>query len=65
VASLLTLAVSQSFLKKKEVLHFEYIALILFSLLGLSIISVSSNLAMIYLAIELQSLAFYVLATIG
>jgi NADH-quinone oxidoreductase subunit N len=65
VASLLTLGVSQSFLKKKEVLHFEYVALILFSLLGLSIISVSSNLAMIYLAIELQSLAFYVLATIG
>jgi NADH:ubiquinone oxidoreductase subunit 2 (subunit N) len=34
-------------------------------MLGLAIISVSSNLAMIYLAIELQSLAFYVLATIG
>jgi NADH-quinone oxidoreductase subunit N len=65
VTALFAVGISQEFLKKKNVLHFEYVILILFSILGLSVLSVSSNLAMIYLAIELQSLAFYVMATIG
>jgi NADH:ubiquinone oxidoreductase subunit 2 (subunit N) len=65
ITALFAVGISQEFLKNKNVLHFEYVILILFSILGLSVLSVSSNLAMIYLAIELQSLAFYVMATIG
>jgi NADH-quinone oxidoreductase subunit N len=64
-SSLLAVGVSQNFLKNRDVLHYEYKSLILFSILGLLVLSVSSNLALIYLAIELQSLAFYVLATFG
>jgi NADH-quinone oxidoreductase subunit N len=65
VASLCAIGVSQNFMKNKNILHFEYKSLMLFSILGLLILSVSSNLVLIYLAIELQSLAFYVLATFG
>jgi NADH-quinone oxidoreductase subunit N len=65
IASFFAIGISQNFLKKKDVLHSEYISLVLFSMLGLSILSTSSNLAMVYMAIELQSLAFYVLATFG
>jgi NADH:ubiquinone oxidoreductase subunit 2 (subunit N) len=64
-SSLLAVGVSHNFLKNRDVLHYEYKSLILFSILGLLVLSVSSNLALIYLAIELQSLAFYVLATFG
>lgn len=49
--------------KVSGLFKFEYDVLILFCLFGLVLLCNSQDLLVIYLAIELQSLAFYVLAT--
>lgn len=50
------------YLKDQKINQFEYILLILFSILGLLLLCCSNDLLTAYLAIELQSLSFYVLA---
>lgn len=62
MTTLVTVVIVQDYLKKKRILQFEYTALILFSILGLTVLTASSNVMLIYLSIELQSLAFYALA---
>jgi len=52
----------QQYLVDNKLNHFEYVLLILFSILGLFILIASNDLLTAYLAIELQSLSFYVLA---
>ena len=49
---------------KQKMNHFEYLLLMLFSILGLFLLCSSNDLLTAYLAIELQSLAFYVLASL-
>lgn len=51
------------FLKEQSLTSFEYLILILFSVLGLLLMCSSNDLLLAYLAIELSSLAFYVLAS--
>lgn len=52
-----------NFLKKQKLVSFEYLLITLFAVLGLLIMCGSNDLLLSYLAIELSSLAFYVLAS--
>jgi len=62
ILSLLCLLVMQQYLKDQKINQFEYSLLILFSVLGLFLVCCANDLITAYLAIELQSLSFYVLA---
>ena len=52
----------KNYLINQKLNNFEYVLLILFSVLGLFLLCSSNDLITAYLAIELQSLSFYVLA---
>lgn len=63
LTALVLLASSKDFVKKRNILNFEFDLVIVFSFLGLFLLSSCDDLLMVYLVIELQSLAFYTLAT--
>ena len=71
LTSKLIISISSSFcllmmythLNYQKINQFEYILLFLFSILGLFLLCSSNDLLTSYLAIELQSLSFYVLAS--
>lgn len=63
IISSLCLVMMSQYLNDQQINHFEYILLILFSILGLFLLCSSNDLLTAYLAIELQSLSFYVLAS--
>ena len=50
-------------LKEQKLTSFEYLLIVLFAVLGLMLICSSNDLLITYLAIELSSLAFYILAS--
>ena len=54
---------SIDYLKKENLVQFEYYILLILILLGLFMVVSSYDLISMYLAIELQSLCFYILAT--
>jgi len=60
--SIFCLLMIQPYIINQKINQFEYILLILFAVLGLFLLCSSNDLLTAYLAIELQSLAFYVLA---
>jgi NADH-quinone oxidoreductase subunit N len=60
--ALFSLLIMHSYIKSQKINQFEYILLILFAVLGLFLLCSSNDLLTAYLAIELQSLSFYVLA---
>ena len=62
IVAIISLAVSKDFLNGRSVYMYEYTLLVIFSVIGLSLLCSSSNLLTIFMAIELQSLAFYLLA---
>ena len=62
LAGLCLLAI-EPYLKAQKINNFEYILLVLFSVLGLFLLCSANDLITTYLAIELQSLSFYVLAS--
>ena len=53
----------KNYLISQQLNNFEYVLLILFSVLGLFLLCSSNDLITAYLSIELQSLSFYVLAS--
>jgi NADH:ubiquinone oxidoreductase subunit 2 (subunit N) len=57
------LHISKEFVGIKKIVNYEYDLIINFSILGLVLINVCDDFLTFYLAIELQSLCFYVLAT--
>ena len=61
--SAIVLFMSKNFLLARNVFLYEYSVITLLSLTGLSFLCSSSNMLMLFLAIELQSLAFYLLAS--
>ena len=63
VLSLICLLMVQSYLVAQRLNQFEYVLFFLFSVLGLFVLCSSNDLITAYLAIELQTLAFYVLAS--
>ena len=52
-----------NFLKEQKLISFEYLLIILFAVLGLLLMCSSNDLLTAYLAIELSSLASYILAS--
>jgi NADH-quinone oxidoreductase subunit N len=57
--------ITSNFVKSKKIVNFEYNLLINFAIIGLLLINSCENLLTFYLAIELQSLCFYVLACLN
>lgn len=53
---------TREFVQSKKIVSFEYELIISFSLLGLAVLNMCNDFLTFYLAIELQSLCFYVLA---
>jgi len=62
IASIICLLIMQQYLNDQKINSFEYILLILFAVFGLLLICSSNDLITAYLAIEVQSLSFYLLA---
>ena len=56
------LVMIEQYLTEQKINHFEYILLFLFASLGLLVLCCANDLITAYLAIELQSLAFYAMA---
>lgn len=63
IISLLSFIIILPYLYKQKINSFEYTLLIFFSIFGVLLICFSNDLITAYLAIEVQSLAFYLLAT--
>jgi NADH-quinone oxidoreductase subunit N len=63
ISSLFLLIICKDYLSSRGVIKYEYDLLLVFSILSLIILGCSDDFLVIYLAIELQSLCFYVLAT--
>ena len=64
VFTIVVLNYSYAFIEEKQFPRGEYYALVLFSLLGMLLISSASHLLMIYLGLELLSLSMYALVAI-
>ena len=62
ILSGISLLMIKTYLLNQKINNFEYLLLILFSVLGLFVLCSSNDFLTAYLAIELQSLSFYVLA---
>ena len=62
IASIICLLMMQQYLNDQKINSFEYILLLLFAVFGLLLICSSNDLITAYLAIEVQSLSFYLLA---
>lgn len=60
--SIFCLLMMQPYILSQKINNFEYFLLILFSVLGLFLLCSSNDFLTAYLALELQSLSFYVLA---
>jgi NADH-quinone oxidoreductase subunit N len=60
--SIFCLLMMQPYVLDQKINNFEYFLLILFSILGLFLLCSSNDFLTAYLALELQSLSFYVLA---
>jgi NADH:ubiquinone oxidoreductase subunit 2 (subunit N) len=62
ISSIIFLLMVQEYFLYQKINHFEYILIFLFALLGIFLLCSSNDLITAYLSIELQSLAFYILA---
>lgn len=63
-AAFFVLYLSREYIIVKKVSFFEYDNILLFSIFGLILINFCQDLLLFYLAVELQSLCFYVLSTL-
>ena len=64
IISIFCFLMIQRYLAVQKINYFEYSVLILFALLGIFFICSSNDLITAYLAIELQSLSFYIMAAL-
>jgi NADH-quinone oxidoreductase subunit N len=64
IASILAIVMSWSYLKANKLEMFEYSVLILLATLGMMMMISANDLIALYLGLELQSLALYVIASI-
>ena len=64
IVGIIVVYISSSYLNKNELNIFEYPILLLFSILGMLVMISSNDLIMLYISIELQSLALYVLVAL-
>jgi len=64
VVSLVSITLSRYYLSVNKIMYqHEYLTLILLSVFGMTVLCSASDILIVYLGIELQSLAFYILAT--
>ncbi|MBC6402214.1 MAG: NADH-quinone oxidoreductase subunit NuoN [Hyphomonadaceae bacterium] len=56
------LLLSKSYLKTEKLDHFEFSVLLLYAVLGMGVMVSANNMLALYIGIELQSLALYVMA---
>ncbi len=63
LSSAVVLFLSQDFLKREGILKFEFPVLTAFATLGMMVMVSASDLMVLYMGLELQSLALYVLAS--
>ena len=63
IFSLICLIMIQNYIKDQRLNQFEYIIIILLAILGFLLLCSANDLITAYLAIELQSLAFYVMSS--
>ena len=62
LGSFLTLIMGQSYLRRANMVRFEYPILVLFATVGMMMMISANDLIALYLGLELQSLSLYVLA---
>jgi NADH-quinone oxidoreductase subunit N len=62
LAGLLSVMLSQSYIKKEGIVHGEYHSLLLFAVAGMMLMAGAGDLITFFLGLELMSIAFYVLA---
>ncbi|MEM6676778.1 MAG: NADH-quinone oxidoreductase subunit NuoN [Pseudomonadota bacterium] len=65
IASALLLLIGQDYLEKRGIMRFEYPVLIVLATLGMLLMVSSGSLIALYVGLELQSLALYVVAAIN
>lgn len=63
ISLILTSLISFDFVKKEKINSFEYVSLLLLSVLGMLLLVSSNNLLMLFLSLELQALSFYILTS--
>nr|YP_009495480.1 NADH dehydrogenase subunit 2 [Toxarium undulatum]AWQ64127.1 NADH dehydrogenase subunit 2 [Toxarium undulatum] len=63
IFSIVCIVITKQYLINQKINNFEYTVIILFAVLGLLLLSSANDFITAYLAIELQSLAFYILAS--
>ncbi len=64
ILSFLVIYISSNYLKKNQINFFEYPVLLLFSILGMLVMTSANDLIVLYISIELQSLSLYVLVAL-
>jgi NADH-quinone oxidoreductase subunit N len=62
--SIMAILLSMDFMKRKGIMHFEYPILITLATLGMMMMISANDLMALYIGLELQSLALYVVASI-
>lgn len=62
VAAALTLVISFGYIRREQMDHFEYPVLIVFAVVGMLMMVSANDLISLYVGLELQSLALYVIA---
>jgi NADH-quinone oxidoreductase subunit N len=62
IGSMVTLLMSERFLRREGMTRFEYPVLVVFATLGMMLMLSANDLIALYLGLELQSLSLYVLA---
>ena len=63
ITSAIIVFISSNYLNLKSVYQYEFSLLLLFSISGLSVLALSNDILTIFIALELQGLSFYLLAT--
>ena len=64
ILAFLVIYISSNYLKRNQIYFFEYPVLLLFSILGMLVMVSASDLIVLYISIELQSLSLYVLVSL-
>jgi NADH-quinone oxidoreductase subunit N len=62
ISSIICLLLIKQYLISQKINSFEYVIILLFAILGLFLLCASNDFITTYLALELQSLSFYILA---
>jgi len=62
VAGILSIMLSNSYIKKENIEHGEYYSLILFAVTGMILMAAAADLVVFFLGLEVMSISFYILA---